>query len=194
MDTPAPVRRFVSRGGDKLDAALAAFVVDPTARVCADLGCNVGGFTDCLLRHGATRVYAVDTGYGALDYGLRRDARVVVMERTNAMHVELPEPVTLVAIDVAWTRQEKIIPAAARLLADGGDLISLIKPAYELGPKALRDGRLSLEQADELLASLRRSLAYVAGLRWIADIPSPVVSGKKNPEYLAHFRKSASPA
>jgi len=91
--------RFVSRGGDKLLAALDQFPVNVEGRVCADVGASTGGFTDCLLQHGAARVYAVDTGYGVLAWKLRRDERVVVMERTNAMHVELPEPVDLVAVD-----------------------------------------------------------------------------------------------
>jgi 23S rRNA (cytidine1920-2'-O)/16S rRNA (cytidine1409-2'-O)-methyltransferase len=101
---------FVSRAGLKLDHALTAFAVDVTGLVCADLGCNAGGFTDCLLQRGAAKVYAVDTGYGALDWKLRKDPRVVVMERTNAMHVTLPEPVGFVCIDVAWTRQRRILP------------------------------------------------------------------------------------
>jgi len=181
--------RFVSRAGEKLAAALDAFAVDPEGWACADFGCNVGGFTDCLLRRGAARVYAIDTGYGALDYRLRKDARVVVMERTNAMHVRLPEPVQLVTIDVAWTRQERILPAAARALAPGGHVVTLIKPAYELGPKALRAGRLSEERAAEAMAALRaRVSADVAlGLTWLADIPSPVRTARDNPEFLAHL-------
>ena len=92
-------------------AGLDAFAVDPAGRVCADLGCSTGGFTDVLLRRGAARVYAVDTGYGVLDWRLRNDSRVVVMERTNAMHAELPEPASLVVIDAGWTRQAKLLPA-----------------------------------------------------------------------------------
>src|SRR5438045_1304623 len=95
--------KFVSRAGGKLEHALATFAIDVGGSVCADLGSNVGGFVDCLLSRGAVRVYAVDTGYGALEWKLRKDARVVVMERTNAMHVVLPERVKLVTIDVAWT-------------------------------------------------------------------------------------------
>src|SRR5436309_2115272 len=99
---------FVSRAGQKLDHALDVFKIDVAGLTCADLGCNVGGFVDCLLQRGAAKVYAVDTGYGVLDWKLRKDARVIVMERTNAMHVALPERVTLVTIDVAWTRQQYI--------------------------------------------------------------------------------------
>src|SRR3954447_21258590 len=103
-------RSFVSRAGEKLEAALVTFPVEVSGRVCADLGANVGGFTDCLLRHGAAKVYAVDTAYGVIAWTLRKDPRVVVKDRTNALHVHLPEPVSLVSVDVGWTRQEKILP------------------------------------------------------------------------------------
>jgi predicted rRNA methylase YqxC with S4 and FtsJ domains len=106
----------VSRGGDKLAAALDHFELDVARRVCADLGSHVGGFVDCLLQRGAARVYSVDTCYGTLAWRLRRDPRVVVLERTNAMHVSLPEPVDLITIDVGWTPQAKILPNAAGLL------------------------------------------------------------------------------
>ncbi len=122
---------YVSRGGLKLAAALDGFAIDPAGWVCADLGCNVGGFTDCLLQRGAVRVYAVDTGYGELVWTLRKDDRVVVMERTNALHCDPPEKVDLVVLDVAWTPQSKILPAAAKWLAPGGQIISLVKTHYE---------------------------------------------------------------
>ena len=131
--------KFVSRAGEKLDAALDAFGIDVAGFTCADFGCNVGGFTDCLLARGAAKVYAVDTGYGELAWKLRRDARVVVMERTNALYCPVPEPVDLVVIDVAWTTQSLIVPAARKWLKGPGDaptagrraVISLLKPHYE---------------------------------------------------------------
>lgn len=181
--------QFVSRGGDKLAAGLDAFAIDPAGWTCADLGCNVGGFTDCLLTRGAAKVFAVDTGYGELAWKLRQDSRVVVMERTNAMHVDLGEAVQLVVIDVAWTRQRHILPAAARLLPPGGKVVTLIKPAYELGPAALRKGRLDREQADAVVADLRNSVSDFGPLRWLGDVPCPVVTGMKNPEYLAHLER-----
>ena len=116
---------FVSRAGAKLEHALTALSIDPANKICADLGCSTGGFTDCLLQHGAAKVYAVDTGYGVLDWKLRKDHRVIVMERTNAMHVELPEPVSLVTIDVAWTKQRYILPAAGKLLSQRGQIVTL---------------------------------------------------------------------
>ncbi|HUU82020.1 MAG TPA: SAM-dependent methyltransferase, partial [Phycisphaerae bacterium] len=139
---PKPDPPYASRGGTKLEAALDRFDVDPTGLVCADLGCSVGGFVDCLLRRGAAKVYAVDTAYGQLAYRLRRDERVVVMERVNAMHAELPERVPLITIDVGWTRQHLILPAARTMLAEGGRIITLIKPHYEAEKRLLRGGVL----------------------------------------------------
>ena len=109
-------REFVSRAGGKLDAALTTLKITVTSAVTADLGSNVGGFVDCLLQWGAARVYALDTGYGVLAWKLRKDPRVCVMERTNALFAALPEPVDIITIDAGWTRQEKILPAAAKLL------------------------------------------------------------------------------
>ena len=114
-----------------INFALTQFGMDVRGLVCADLGSNVGGFVDCLLQRGAGKVYSVDTSYGTLAWKLRKDPRVVVLERTNAMHVTLPEPVDFVTIDVGWTRQEKILPAAARMLKPGGRVVTLIKPKAE---------------------------------------------------------------
>ena len=124
-------RSFVSRAGMKLEAAIETLGVEVAGKVCADLGCNVGGFTDCLLQHGAVKVYAVDTAYGVLAWTLRKHPAVVVRERVNALHVVLPEPVDVVVIDTGWTRQEKILVHARKLLKSGGEMVSLIKPHYE---------------------------------------------------------------
>src|SRR5215207_8320712 len=121
----ARMAQFVSRAGLKLDHALATFAINVAGKSCADLGSNTGGFVDCLLQRGAAKVYAIDTGYGALEWKLRKDPRVVVMERTNAMHVKLPEQVGVVTIDVAWTKQRHILPAARRMVTDDGDVITL---------------------------------------------------------------------
>src|SRR5690349_10406174 len=128
---------FVSRAGLKLDHALAVFGIDVADLICCDFGSNTGGFVDCLLQRGAAKVYAVDTGYGVLEWKLRKDPRVVVMERTNAMHVTLPEPVALVTIDVAWTKQRNILPSARRILTPAGRVVTLIKPHYEAEPGML---------------------------------------------------------
>lgn len=178
---------FVSRAGQKLEHALTTFGIDVAGRVCADLGCNVGGFVDCMLRRGAAKVYAVDTGYGVLDYRLRKDERVIVMERTNAMHVTLPEAVSLVTIDVAWTKQKHILPAARKLLAGGGDVVSLIKPHYEADKRLLRGGVLPEEHLDDVLAAVRADIA-AAGFTWIAETVSPIRGAKGNVEYLAHLQ------
>lgn len=122
---------FASRGGLKLDQALAESGIDVTGLTCADLGCSTGGFVSCLLHRGASSVYAVDTGYGVLDYGLRQDDRVVVMERSNALHVETPKKVDLVSIDLGWTKQQKALAAALNWLKPTGRIITLIKPHYE---------------------------------------------------------------
>src|SRR4051794_32187053 len=150
-DSSGGPRAFVSRAGHKLEAALGAFHIDPTGRTCADLGANVGGFTDCLLQHGAAKVYSVDTAYGVIAWTLRKDPRVVVKDRTNALHVTLPERVSILAIDVGWTRQDKILPVAATLLTDDGDVLTLIKPHYESDIAKQQKGVLTAAQSDETL-------------------------------------------
>ena len=123
---------FVSRGGLKLDYALDRFQLDVSSKVVVDIGASTGGFTDCLLKRGASRVYAIDVGYGQLDYRLRRDSRVTVMERVNARYpIILAEKVDLATIDVSFISVEKVIPSVAQLLKDGGYLLVLIKPQFE---------------------------------------------------------------
>jgi 23S rRNA (cytidine1920-2'-O)/16S rRNA (cytidine1409-2'-O)-methyltransferase len=123
---------FVSRGGIKLEHALAKFQLDVSSKIVADVGASTGGFTDCMLQHGASRVYAIDVGYGQLDYRLRQDSRVVVMERVNARYpIPLPEKVDLATIDLSFISVEKVIPSVARLLKNDGYLLVLIKPQFE---------------------------------------------------------------
>ncbi len=184
-------RSFVSRGGEKLAFALDRFAVDVSGRVCADLGCNVGGFVDCLLQRGASRVYAVDTGYGALAWTLRRDERVVVLERTNALHVELPEPVSLVTIDVAWTRQHLILPHALTLLRPPADILTLIKPQYEAPADRLRGGVLPKDRLEETLAGMTVRLAR-AGITLGATVECPLRGGKGNTEVWGWIRRPSS--
>ncbi len=178
---------YVSRAGTKLAHALAAFRISPAGHVCADLGANTGGFTDCLIQHGAGRVYAVERGYGVLDYRLRKDPRVVVMERTDALHVTLPEPVRLVAVDTGWTRQALILPAARRLLEPDGNIISLIKLHYEAPPELLLDGVLPDDRAEEVIAPLRTMLASM-GLQLLGETESPIRGHGGNRERLWHLR------
>lgn len=124
---------FVSRGGEKLQAALKEFEISPAGLVCADVGASTGGFTDCLLQNGAARVYAVDVGYGILDWRLRNDARVVVLERTNARDLDrLPEPINLITADVSFISLKKILPALKDWYpAAGGEAVLLVKPQFE---------------------------------------------------------------
>lgn len=182
---------FVSRGGTKLRAALDAFGLEVAGLSCADFGANVGGFTDCLLQAGAERVFAVDTGYGELAWRLRNDPRVVVMERTNALYAECPRPdgVDLVTIDVAFTPQRLIVPAAGRWLKGGGKIVSLVKPHYELaklpGPGGRRDGDKPIEgqEAREILDRVRAELARL-GFTAAASIASPLRGKGGNVEFL----------
>jgi 23S rRNA (cytidine1920-2'-O)/16S rRNA (cytidine1409-2'-O)-methyltransferase len=182
--------RFASRAGEKLASALEGFDLDVSGLTCADFGCNVGGFTDCLLQRGAARVYAVDTGYGALAWTLRKDPRVVVMERTNAMHCPAPELVDLVVIDVAWTPQERIIPAAMAWLRPDADgvVVSLLKPHYERAK--MRGGKprapLSDTEAGEVCFDVCRRLCD-AGTPPCAAMQSSLRGKGGNLEYLLAF-------
>ncbi len=166
--------KYVSRAGMKLEPALAEFKINPAGWTCADLGSNVGGFVDCLLEHGAARVYAVDTSYGTLAWKLRRDPRVTVMERTNAMHVMLPEPVDLVTIDVAWTKQRHILPAAVRLIKPGGLVLSLVKPHYEAPREWLTKGVLPPERLDAVVEQVRQmaeSSGWTIANQFLSPLP-----------------------
>ncbi len=185
MDQPAPAPgNYVSRAGQKLDHALGCFAVDVRGMIAADLGCSTGGFTDCLLQRGATKVYAVDTGYGVLDWKLRNDSRVVVMERLNAMHVQLPEPVDVVSIDVAWTRQRRILPSAKKLIRPGGIVLTLIKPHYEAEPSALRKGILDVTRIPAILAAVKQDIEQ-AGFEQLRIVESPIKGSKGNTELIA---------
>jgi 23S rRNA (cytidine1920-2'-O)/16S rRNA (cytidine1409-2'-O)-methyltransferase len=183
---------FVSRAGLKLAHALQHFQLDVAQFVCADLGCSTGGFTDCLLQNGAARVYAVDTGYGVLDWKLRNDPRVAVMERTNAMHVTLPEPVDLVTIDVAWTKQRHILPPAARIMKRDGRVVTLIKPHYEAPPAMLRKGILPEEQLEEVMSKVACDIAE-CGFNLIETVTSPIKGAKGNTAVVALLCLAPSP-
>lgn len=182
-------RPFVSRAGDKLAHALAQFNIDAKGLVCADLGCSTGGFTDCLLRAGATKVYAVDRGYGVLHYSIRNEPRVVVMERTDARTIFLPEIVSLVTIDCGWTRQTLVLPAAKRLLGPGGKIISLVKPHYEAEQALLVGGVLPDECIEQVVATVRDQLNSM-GFVLLGETPSPIRGQGGNAEWLWHLAVS----
>lgn len=185
-----PEGKFVSRAGAKLDHALAEFGIDVAGKVCADLGCSTGGFTDCLLQRGAAKVYAVDTGYGVIDWKLRNDPRVALMERTNALHVELPEKPDFVSVDVSWTPQRRVIPHAFELLKERGDVVTLVKPHYEADKKLLRNGTLPDEYVAPTVEAVKAELESL-GFMVKGETVSPITGEKgKNTEYLLWLKKA----
>lgn len=140
--------QYVSRGGEKLAGALHDFAFDVVDRVAADVGASTGGFTDCLLQHGAAKVYAMDVGYGQLAHKLRMDDRVIVMERTNARYVQmLPEPIELVVMDASFISLKLLLPVARQWLAPSADVIALIKPQFEAGKRDVRKGGVVKDDA-----------------------------------------------
>jgi len=180
---------YVSRGGFKLAAALDTFGIDPAGLVVADVGASTGGFTDCLLHRGAARVYAIDVGYGQLAWSLRRDPRVIVMERTNVRYLEsLPEPIDLATIDVSFISLDLVLPVVVRWLKEDGRIVALAKPQFEVGRGQVGRGGVvrSPEQHHGVLtrvAGLGRSL----GLRLEGVEPSPILGPAGNREFLAHL-------
>jgi len=192
--------KFVSRGGLKLHHALSELGVDPRGMLCGDFGCSTGGFTDCLLQHGAAGVHSIDTAYGELAWTLRQDERVRVHERSNALHLEPADDVIerggidLGVIDLGWTRQSRALDAAAGWLKPGGQIISLVKPHYEAEKSELGDkGVLDPELAEQIALRVRDSLPTL-GYRVHGWVKSPVLGGaqgkkrkkkgKGNPEWL----------
>lgn len=179
--------RYVSRGGLKLERALDAFHLDVTGCVVLDVGASTGGFTDCMLQRGATRVYAVDVGYGQLDWRLRSDPRVVVMERQNIRHLQmLPEPVDLATVDVSFISLRLVIPCIARLLRDGGSMVVLVKPQFEAGRQQVGKGGVVREAAVHRtvldgLAEWAAGEGY--GIRGV--VVSPIRGPAGNVEFLA---------
>lgn len=187
---------YVSRGGLKLRAALEAFAVEVQHAVAADIGASTGGFTDCLLQHGAHRVYAIDVGYGQLAWRLRQDPRVVVMERLNARYLTaLPEPIDLVTVDVSFISLTLVLPAVKRLLAPTGQVVALIKPQFEAGRKQVRKGGVVKDPAVH-----RRVLCNI--LDWALEsgfevkglIRSPLRGPAGNIEFLAHLALASGQA
>jgi len=202
--------RFVSRGGEKLDAALEAFVVNVSRSVCADVGASTGGFTDCLLQHGAAKVYAIDVGKGILHWKLRNDSRLVVMEETNARFVEsLPEPIDMVTVDASFISLKILLPVVRNWLGpnspappfpsrEGGmgglGVIALIKPQFEAGKKdvsrgdgVIRDPAIHKQVLLDVLGFAQQEGFSVRGL-----IKSPLLGPKGNAEFLAWLNRSTA--
>lgn len=191
LKAPLP---YVGRGGFKLAGALETFELNVAGAICADVGACTGGFTDVLLQNGAARVYAIDVGYGQLDWSLRQDARVVVMERTNARYVEsLDESVNFVAIDVSFISLRLILPAVKQWLAPAASIVALIKPQFEAGPKQVGRGGIVKDTAvhrSVLLDLWRWFGENEFGLRGL--IRSPVTGADGNVEFLAWLQVGAA--
>jgi 23S rRNA (cytidine1920-2'-O)/16S rRNA (cytidine1409-2'-O)-methyltransferase len=192
-----PARRFVSRGGDKLEAAIERFGIDPSGLDCLDAGASTGGFTDCLLRHGAARVLAVDVGYGQLAWELRQDPRVVVMERTNVRNLmpeDLPFAPDLVVADLSFIPLAVAVPALAGVGARGATFIVLVKPQFEVGPERVGRGGVVRDPHSWRLALNRVAGAFADRGIWpTAVIASPVVGPAGNVEFLMLARDGGAP-
>jgi 23S rRNA (cytidine1920-2'-O)/16S rRNA (cytidine1409-2'-O)-methyltransferase len=194
----APPSRFVSRGGEKLDAALDRFAVDVAGLRALDAGASTGGFTDCLLQRGATAVVAADVGTGQLAWSLRNDPRVTVLERCNVRHLTPAdvgdEPVDLLVADLSFISLRLVAPALVGVARDGADAVFLIKPQFEAGRSQVRRGGLVTDPAvhrsvlEEVVVSLAGD-----GLTPLAVMPSPIRGASGNIEFLGHFRAGAGP-
>jgi 23S rRNA (cytidine1920-2'-O)/16S rRNA (cytidine1409-2'-O)-methyltransferase len=191
--TVVELPRFVSRGGEKLEAALKAFPLEVENAVCADLGASTGGFTDCLLQHGAKRVYAIDVGKGLLHWTLRDDPRIVLMEEVNARYLNsLPEPVRIVTIDAAFISLELLLPQVKKWLEEPGDAIALVKPQFEAGIKHVGKGGIVKDPAIHrmvLLEVINAASEYELAPQGL--IQSPIKGAKGNIEFLLWLRTGA---
>jgi 23S rRNA (cytidine1920-2'-O)/16S rRNA (cytidine1409-2'-O)-methyltransferase len=185
--------RYVGRGGIKLEAALRHFGIDPTGAVCLDIGASTGGFTDCLLQHGAAKVHAIDVGHSQLDWKIRSDPRVIVREKLNARHLtraEVPDPIDLCVIDVSFISLTLILPPAFELLTPEGVILSLIKPQFELGRDDVGKGGIIRDPALHSRAVQKIEHFTVKNLskKWCGFIESPIAGAEGNKEFLACLR------
>jgi 23S rRNA (cytidine1920-2'-O)/16S rRNA (cytidine1409-2'-O)-methyltransferase len=185
---------YVSRGAHKLIAGLDAFAIAPAGKLCLDIGASTGGFTEVLLERGASRVVAVDVGHGQLDWRLRTDPRVVVLERTNARHLTaeaLPGAPQLVVCDASFIGLRTVLPAALGLAAPAAELVALIKPQFEAGPEAVGKGGVVRDAAvhEAVCASVRDWLEATLGWTVLGLVPSPILGPKGNREFLIGARK-----
>jgi 23S rRNA (cytidine1920-2'-O)/16S rRNA (cytidine1409-2'-O)-methyltransferase len=188
---------FVSRGGYKLEAGLQFFDINPARLTCLDVGASTGGFTDCLLQHGALKVYSVDVGYGQLAWELRQDPRIVVMERTNARYLtkeNFAEPIDLAVIDASFISLKLLIPPLLPLFRENISILALIKPQFEVGRGkvgkggVVRDPALHQEVIDEII-----DFCTTLELKSCGVTPSPILGPKGNKEFLVHLVSHSSP-
>ncbi len=185
---------YVSRGGFKIAGGLDYFNIDPTGFICADVGASTGGFTDCLLQRGAAKVYAIDVGYGQLDWKLRQDERVVVMERTNARHLkgnDIPEPVDLAVIDASFISLKLLLPPILPFFRDKPRILALIKPQFEVGKGKVGKGGVVRDQAlhDQVVQEIS-DFATSLGLTSIGVTESPIFGPKGNKEFLIFLTRT----
>jgi len=197
LDAP---EKFVSRGGHKLEHALLHFKLDVTGTIAIDLGASTGGFTDCLLQNGAAKVFAVDVGQGQLAWKLRRDKRIVVMEKTNARHLKLEQmpksflPADLAVIDCSFISLRKILPPAIALLKSNGKIIALVKPQFEAGKAEADKGRGVITDSavhERVLKELEDFVAMQSNLVWRGVTESPLLGPAGNKEFLALIEKTS---
>jgi len=186
-------QRYASRGGFKLEGALRDFHVDLAGKICLDVGSSTGGFTDCLLQHGAARVYAVDVTVDQIAWKLRQDARVVLVER-NARELssaDIPESVDLVTVDVSFISAGKVLPPAASVAKNGAPFLILVKPQFELGRDEIGPGGIVADAAlHEKAISMIKLAATSAGLEYLGLQPSQLAGAEGNQEYFLHARKN----
>jgi 23S rRNA (cytidine1920-2'-O)/16S rRNA (cytidine1409-2'-O)-methyltransferase len=192
VDVTSRSQKFSSRGGFKLAGALEDFSLDPSGRVCLDVGCSTGGFTDCLLQRGASRVYAVDVNVSQLAWKLQQDPRVVRVER-NARELrreDVPEPVSLVTADVSFISVAKVLAPACPLASPGAEFLILVKPQFELRKQEVAPGGIVLDAAlhEKAIEKVRRT-AEAAGLECLGVRPSKLRGAEGNQEYFLHARK-----
>ncbi len=182
--------RYVSRGGLKLEAALREFTVDVQGRTALDVGASTGGFTDCLLQHGCTKVYAVDVGYGQMAWKLRQDPRVIIIERVNIRHIDpalVPEPVDIAVIDVSFISLEKVVPSILQFLKAHAEIIALIKPQFEVGKELVGKGGIVRDEGARTAAVERvTNVIRETGFDIKGVVPSPITGQDGNVEFLIH--------
>jgi 23S rRNA (cytidine1920-2'-O)/16S rRNA (cytidine1409-2'-O)-methyltransferase len=187
-------QRYASRGGFKLEGALRDFHVDPSGKICLDVGSSTGGFTDCLLQHGAIRVYAVDVTVDQIAWKLRQDLRVVRVER-NARELraqDIPEPVDLVTVDVSFISAGKVLLPAAAVVKQGANFLILVKPQFELSREEIGPGGIVTDAAlHEKAIFIVRQTALSAGLECLGLQPSQLTGAEGNQEYFLHARKNS---
>lgn len=197
LEVKGPAIPYVSRGGLKLEKAMKLWNIDLTGKICADIGASTGGFSDCMLQRGAAKVYAVDTGYGKLDWKIRTDPRVIALERTNARyltHEQMPDELDFASVDVSFISLRLILPALRGVIKESGEAVCLVKPQFEAGKGnvgkkgVVRDPAIHLEVLEHFLKHAEENDFYVKAFTF-----SPIKGPEGNIEYLAHITASEIP-